>query len=183
MQRKPLGDGHSLPTVTRPRHLKRQACLNGLLLQPLEVVLSPGLLQLAPVGPGLAQLALENSGDIIASARGFELDALTRLRPKCLGHQDMKMGRQLQATPKPLGEADACPLRKPSPVPGSLGLLTLPAPDGFEEPPLEALEQSWLLHDCQPYTEGQTERPLPMGDARQDGRQVEPGLRGAAGGA
>ena len=75
-----LGDGHSLPTVTRRRHLKRQACLNGLLLQPLEVVLSPGLLQLAPVGPGLAQRALENSGDIIV-ARGFELDALTRLRP------------------------------------------------------------------------------------------------------
>ena len=31
MQRKPLGDGHPLPTVTRRRHLKTQACLNGLL--------------------------------------------------------------------------------------------------------------------------------------------------------
>ena len=93
----------------------------------------------------------------------------------------MKMGRQLKATPKPLGEADACPQRKPGPVPGPLGLLTLPTPDGLEEPSLEALEQSRLLHDGQPYTEGQTQRPLPVGDARQDGRQVEPRLCGAAG--
>ena len=75
MQRKPLGDGHSLPTVTRRRHLKGQACLNGLLLEPLEVVLCPGLLQLTPVGPRLAQGALQNSGDIVV-ARGLELDAL-----------------------------------------------------------------------------------------------------------
>ena len=79
MQRKPIGDGQPLPTVTRRRHLKRQACLNGLLLEPLEVVLWPGLLQLAPVGTGLAQRAVENFGHLVV-ARGLELDALAEAR-------------------------------------------------------------------------------------------------------
>ena len=54
VQRKPLCHGDPLSTVTRQRQLKGQARLNRLLLEPLEFVISPGLLQLAPVRAGLA---------------------------------------------------------------------------------------------------------------------------------
>ncbi len=87
--------------------------------------------QSAPIGFRLAQRAVQNSGHVVVS-RGRKFDALTRLGPQRLGHQDMQMRRQLKATPKPLRKADASPESEACPMPGTLGHLALPTPDGLE---------------------------------------------------
>ena len=116
--------------VTRLRSFACGTCLNRLLLEPLEVVFSHRRRELTPIGPRLAESSVENSGHVVVSRR-VEFDALPRIGPAGLRHQDLQMRRQMKSTPKPLREADARPQQESSLVPGPLGLLPLPPPDGL----------------------------------------------------
>lgn len=63
------------------------------------------------------------------------------------------------------------------------GLRALEPPDGLHQPALEVLEETRVLHEAEAQGHGETQRPLTVGHAREDGFAVEARLQGAAGGA
>ncbi len=180
VQREAMRDGDAA-TSRRGRECQAQRPLQTLELASLVLVLGPRGVGVDEVLLRLPQHPRQNARDVVVRRWRQVHDGATT-RPLRLGYQGMQVRRDLKAGAEPLGEDDGTSSQRARHAQAP-GLSALPSPHRAHQRHLEALQQHRPLHHQEAQREGKTHRPLAMADMRQQRRDAQARLDGAAVGA